>query len=90
MTRKHLAYLMGDKGIVPGNQDTYDHRTNVQTGTAAGDGISVKACCGRSVADYFAAIATLLNHYHRNGQNGRRNGKTWVCRFGRLTALTGL
>ena len=50
--KAYLAFLMGDTAIIPGNEDTYDHKANVQTET--------ETAGGRHISKKYVVVGALL------------------------------
>ena len=50
--KAYLAYLMGDTDIIPGNEDTYDHKANVES--------EEEASSGRHISKKYIVVGALL------------------------------
>lgn len=50
--KAYLAYLMGDTDIIPGNEDTYDHKANVES--------EEEAASGRHISKKYIVVGALL------------------------------
>ena len=50
--KAYLAFLMGDTSIIPGNEDTYDHKANAQS--------AQEAAGGRHISKKYVVVGALL------------------------------
>ena len=50
--KAYLAFLMGDTNIIPGNEDTYDHKANEQS--------AQEAAGGRHISKKYVVVGALL------------------------------